>query len=789
MATGHPVPSSVGLAALLHALCAVVVELPTGCASVPFDVDESIEELPLGVHLIQVDVRANFSSSSHMRLRNSSEVVHVEEVAVEADGSVEEIATYVKIHNAWDHNATHVPHVPFHLTSSSGNQSHQKLTPSTQVLYVPINSAGENKGLAKIGDIILIVIAFLIPVVIYCAVERVETSSQDKEEEHPMELNRVARMGSSYHIGETGADASVSLVGLMSHKLREKTTPEEDTSAEEEGHVQNILAGFSTAMAALPDAISFSFITGVSPLNGIWAGAFMGVSAALVGGRPGMISSASAATAVVLADVSLDEDLGMGPMALCVFLVGIFQLIAGALRLSRFVSLIPHPVMLGFVNGLAIVMIKAQMRQFHYSGDGPWVEANIMCSMIITALFAILSALVWARLPFVARILPPPLASVVLTAAFSIVMKSILVPRTLKDVAGSHTFSGGLSTLPSWDFPPAGVVWDDASMWKKVISTAVRFAIVGMLESLMTQALIDQITKTSGSMRRECFGQGVGNLLASLFGTQGGCALIAQSLLNVSSGGRTRLSGVTMGITLVLSVVLLAPVMAIIPVAALVGLITLIALNTFAWGSLQLILKINWVDATVVVVVTLVTVFEDLAIAVVSGVIINALGFAWHCATEVTVDSEENHYGERVFRLLGPLFFGSALNYQTAVVQTPIQEATVVLDFKSSNVLDISGIEAITKVKEFLENSGKKVVLVGLPQEILSDISVEEDTPGVAQRVNVASLANRRSPNLGPESRSQAVDETPTFGSKREKDLRSESAFSSEVSKPEDTPH
>jgi len=491
--------------------------------------------------------------------------------------------------------------------------------------------------------------------------------------------------------------------------------------------LQNILAGFSTAMAALPDAISFSFITGVSPLNGIWAGVFMGLSAALVGGRPGMISSASAATAVVLADVSLDKELGMAAMALCVFIVGILQIIAGMLRLSRFITLIPHPVMLGFVNGLAIVMIRAQLRQFHINGDGPWVEPHIMMSMIITALFAMFVAMVWVRTPYIRKILPAPLASVILTVVFSIVLRPVFVPRTLRDVAGSHTFSGGLSTLPSWDFPPVGVNWRSGHMWSKVIATAVRFAVVGLLESLMTEALIDQITKTTGSMRRECFGQGVGNILASLFGTQGGCALIAQSLLNVGSGGWSRLSGVTMGCTLALSVVCLAPVMAIIPVAALVGLITLIALNTFAWGSLELILRVNWIDAIVVVVVTLVTVWQDLATAVVSGIIINALGFAWQCATGISVETLTNDANEYVIRLKGPLFFGSAMNFQTTVTKMVIDEKVVLLDFTSSEILDLSAIDAIKKTQEFLESMDKRVVLKGLPEDARKDLGVDAD--------------------------------------------------------------
>mmetsp|Transcript_57633 Transcript_57633/g.179002 ORF Transcript_57633/g.179002 Transcript_57633/m.179002 type:complete len:474 (-) Transcript_57633:65-1486(-) len=451
----------------------------------------------------------------------------------------------------------------------------------------------------------------------------------------------------------------------------------------------------------------------------------MGISAALVGGRPGMISSASAATAVVLAHVSLDPDLGMGPMALCVFIVGILQLIAGALRLSRFITMIPHSVMLGFVNGLAIVMIRAQLRQYHYHGDGPWVEREMIISMTITGLFAMASAWIWARIPIAGKVFPAPLASLILTAVFAFVLQDVMPRRTLKDVAGAQTFRGGFSTMPTWDFPPVGVDWHSGHMWAKVISTAVRFAIVGLLESLMTEALIDQITGTSGSMRRECFGQGVGNILSALFGTQGGCALIAQSLLNVGSGGRSRISGLVMGITLGLSVFVLAPIMAQIPVAALVGLITLIALNTFAWSSIVLILRINWIDATVVVLVTVITVWQDLCVAVVIGLIINALGFSWTAATRVRVVSEAESEKRRVFSLRGPLFFGSAMNFKMEVNPVHIEEPEVVLDFSQGTVLDISGSNAITETRSNLLDAGKTVILRGLPPEVMKELPAD----------------------------------------------------------------
>jgi len=583
---------------------------------------------------------------------------------------------------------------------------------------IPINSAGEHQGVRKVVDVVLLCIALIIPFVLYAVIRLVENL---KPQQVPTTDDaRIRKMGSTYALQEGPKNLSLTTA------LNRKAEGDEGTV------LQNILAGFSTAMAALPDAISFSFITGVSPLNGIWAGCIMGISAALVGGRPGMISSASAATAVVLAHVSLDPHLGMGPMALCVFIVGILQIIAAILRLSRFITMIPHSVMLGFVNGLAIVMIRAQLRQYRYHGDGPWVEREMIISMTITGVFAIAAAVVWARIPYAGKVFPAPLASLILTAVFAYLLNPVMPRRTLRHVAGAQTFRGGFSTMPSWDFPPAGVDWHNGHMWAKVISTAVRFAIVGLLESLMTEALIDQITGTSGSMRRECFGQGVGNILSSLFGTQGGCALIAQSLLNVGSGGRSRVSGTVMGVTLGLSVFLLAPIMAQIPVAALVGLITLIALNTFAWSSIVLIMRINWIDASVVVLVTVITVWEDLCIAVIIGLIINALGFSWTAATRVRVDQEATSEKRRTFFLKGPLFFGSAMNYKMEVNPILVEEEEIVLDFTGGTVLDISGTNAIMETRANLVGANKAVILKGLPPDVLaelpSDCTVESDS-------------------------------------------------------------
>merc|ERR1719401_1223743 len=346
-------------------------------------------------------------------------------------------------------------------------------------------------------------------------------------------------------------------------------------------------------------------------------------------------------------------------------------------------------------------------------------------SMTITAIFAIFTAVAWKRIPKAGTLFPAPLASLLLTVAFSYIFGGVLERRTLEDVAGHRTFAGGLASWPAWNFPPNGVEWHDGKMWSKVLFTALRFAIVGILESLMTQTLIDQITSTTSSPRRECFGQGIGNIISAFFGVQGGCALIAQSLLNVGSGGHSRISSAVMSIVLALAVIVLAPIMRVIPVAALVGLIVLIAFNTFAWSSLELILRIGWLDAIVIVLVTVITVWQDLATAVIVGVTISTFGFAWHYATTVQLLTAVDNENRFVIKILGPLFFGSAMNYQVQVGKLDIEQDSIVLDFESGSVLDISAVDAIRATRQNLLALQKKVFLKGVPSEAFKHLPNE----------------------------------------------------------------
>jgi len=490
-----------------------------------------------------------------------------------------------------------------------------------------VNSASEHGEQPTLSDRALVSGCLALPLLL-CGIARVWEGAGSRACPPEPCRGRRPRIGSLYRLQEQERGSMTPVGTLMQ-------TFDADTA---EGTVlQNTLAGLTVALAMIPNVVSFSFVTETPPANGLWACAFMSISASLVGGRPGVVSGVSAGTAAVLSGVSTPDDMGgMAPMALCVFCAGLLQLLFGLLRVSKLVTLIPHPVMLGFVNGLALVMLRSQLRHFHEHGDGPWVSYGTFVSMMVIGGVAMFVAMAWRRVPNLGTTVPSALASLVITTAFSFVVPT----RTVGDVAGPGMLEVGLGQVPKWDFPPVGMEWSNHNLVLKALSLSFRLALVGLLESLLTEALIDQITGTAGSMRRECFGQGVGNIVASLFGTQGGCALLGHSLLNVSSGGRSRLSGVIAGFALILCATVSSPLVAMVPVAGVMGILILIALNTFAWGIFRLIWRINWMDLVVVIVVMLITVWYDVAVAVFVGVVVHALGFAWTIATEARVEVE-----------------------------------------------------------------------------------------------------------------------------------------------------
>ncbi|CAK0837418.1 unnamed protein product [Prorocentrum cordatum] len=486
----------------------------------------------------------------------------------------------------------------------------------------------------------------------------------------------------------------------------------------------NVLCGVVAGLGCLPEAISFSFIVGINPLNGIWAGIFLSLSSSLVGGRPGLVSCASAATSVLLVDIN--RELGMGAMSLAVLICSALQLLFGLAKLDRLVILIPHPVMIGFCNGLAIVIFLAQLGHFNLqklAGSGADV-GRVLTGMVLTVLVSMFTAVTWPRLPKVGQYLPAPFAAIIVAVGFSYASGGIFPQRTLEDVSGKETFQGGLASIPPMNFPPAGVDWTDARLWSTAFAVGARMAFVGLTESLLTVKLLDRVMgPPEGSTRMECFGQALGNLLAGLFGTQGGCALIGQSLINVGSGGHRRISSIVSGITLLFGVTVLAPALGKIPVAALVGLMFLVSLNTFVWASLSTTWDslrqkeiVGWVDVLVVALVTIVTVIANLATAVLLGLFVSGMAFAWNIAHEVNIHIEQSKVDKdtSIVRLEGPLFFASAMNFQGKVRVDAIPHKKVVIDLTTGRVLDHSGLDTILTTEAVLKAAGKDVTYIGL---------------------------------------------------------------------------
>jgi SulP family sulfate permease len=418
-------------------------------------------------------------------------------------------------------------------------------------------------------------------------------------------------------------------------------------------------------------------------------------------------------------------------MAVAVMICGAVQLLATVLRLGRFVSLVPEAVMLGFANGLAIIIARAQLGQFRDptpDGTYVYVQGPVLWGMIATTAVSMAAAILFPKIPRVGQLVPGPLVAVIAATIFSCATNSVLPQRTLEHVAGSETFRGGLMALPPWNFPPADVQWHDESMWMKVVMTGVRMGFVGLVESMLTLRLIDRITETLGSTTQECFAQGLGNLVCSFFGLQGGCALIGQSLINIGSGGRGRLVGFIMSTGMGASVVFVAPIVGKIPVAAFVGIMFIVSLNTFAWGSVGLLRRIDMMDALVIVVVTVVTVLTDLATAVLCGIFLSALTFAWNAARFAEVEEFGDGKTIRNFKLRGVLFFGSTDNFMSKIQAGRIPEPAVHIDLSAGKILDHSALDAVVKTVEKLVENGKSVTCQGLSDDaraFLSNMTTE----------------------------------------------------------------
>ncbi len=487
----------------------------------------------------------------------------------------------------------------------------------------------------------------------------------------------------------------------------------------------DILSGLTVALALVPEAVAFAFVAGIDPLVGLYGAFMMGIVTAIFGGRPGMISGATGAMAVVMVhmiqkgnEVGLTmenpiDNLGLQWLFITLLIVGLIQASAGLFKLGKFVRLIPHPVMMGFVNGLAIVIFLSQLNLFKTTHEGitNWMQGNEL--LIMVGLVALTMSIMFL-LPKLTKKIPAALIAIIAVASITI-FGGIEV-----STVGSFIVDGGGTglegSLPTFQYKIFELIHTMDGHWSLIISTAFLLAAVGLIESLMTLNLVDELTESRGSGNRECLAQGGANVLNGLFGGMGGCAMIGQSIINVNSGGRGRLSGIVAAVALLCFVLFGAPLIEQIPIAALVGVMFMVVIGTFAWSSFRVIRKIPLSDAIVLIIVSAVTVWQDLAIAVIVGVIISALVFAWKNAIMIRARKRTKLDGTKVYEIWGPLFFGSVQNFNSKfdIKEDPLN---VEIDFIESKVSDHSGIEAISNIAKKYLNAKKSLKLTHLSPE------------------------------------------------------------------------
>ena len=466
-----------------------------------------------------------------------------------------------------------------------------------------------------------------------------------------------------------------------------------------------ILSGLTVALALVPEAIAFAFVAGVTPLSGLYAALIVGLITSLIGGRPGMISGATGALAVVM--VALVADHGTQYLFATVILMGLSQLLAGILRLGKFIRMVPQPVMLGFVNGLAIVIGLSQLHQFqiiNLDGTLSWMSGEILTYSII---FVFLTMFVIWYLPKITKIIPSTLAAI-LSVTILVIWLDIPIPR----VGDLASVSGG---LPSFSIPVVPINIETLII---IFPYAFILSAIGLIESLLTLNLVGELTNKRGGASQECLAQGFANTITGLFGGMGGCAMIGQSMINVKSGGRTRIAGITAAIFLLIFILYASSIIELIPIASLVGVMFMVVIGTFAWNSLKLLFYVPKSDALVIILVTIVTVLEDLAVAVVVGVIFSALVFAWKSASRIraTERPSRNDKGAKVYEIEGPLFFSSTNSF-LELFKPDQDPELVIIDFVNSKVIDQSALKAIEDIADRYSKVGKRVKLRHLTRD------------------------------------------------------------------------
>ncbi len=459
-----------------------------------------------------------------------------------------------------------------------------------------------------------------------------------------------------------------------------------------------ILSGLTVALALVPEAVAFSIIAGVSPLIGLYSAFIIGLIAAAFGGRPGMISGATGAIAVVV--VALVARHGVEYLFAAVVLMGVIQMLVGFLKLGKFIRLVPYVVMFGFVNGLAIVIFMSQFAQFKMtdaSGVASWMSGK---SLFIMLGFVVLTMAIIYLLPKLTKAVPSSLVAILVVSL--IIIGFGINTRTVGDIA---SIGGG---LPEFHIPQVPINFETLSI---IFPYSLIMALVGLIESLLTLSVIDEMTETRGKGNQESFAQGAANTVCGLFSGMGGCAMIGQSVINVSSGGRNRISGIVAAVGLLTFVLFGSSLIEQVPMEALVGLMFMVAIGTFEWASLKIFRKVPSTDVLVMIIVAGITVvFHNLAIAVISGVIISALAYAWENAKRIRARKRIDENGIKHYEIYGPLFFGSVTGFEEKfdIANDPNE---VVIDFRESRVADHSAIEALHKITERYAKIGKIVHL------------------------------------------------------------------------------
>nr|WP_313376734.1 SulP family inorganic anion transporter [Chishuiella sp.] len=483
-----------------------------------------------------------------------------------------------------------------------------------------------------------------------------------------------------------------------------------------------ILAGLTVAMTMIPESLSFAILAGLSPLIGLYGAFIMGIITAIFGGRPGMVSGGAGATVITL--IALYVAHGQEYIFAAVALAGIFQILVGIFKLGKFVRLIPQPVMFGFLNGLAIVIFMSQLEQFKISSNGitEWLSGNSLYTMLG---LTILTVLIVNLFPKITKVIPASLVAIIIV--FLVVFGFNIDTKTVGDIA---SIKGG---LPAFHIPNIPM---NMETFKIILPYSIIMGSVGLIETLLTLTLVDEITETRGSSNKECIAQGTANIANGFFGGMGGCAMIAQTFVNLEAGSRSRLGPAIGAITILIIILIGSPVIEKIPMAALVGVMMMVAISTFKWGFFKLITKMPLSDIIIsLLVATITVILHNLALAVFVGVIISALVFAWDNAKRIRARKSVDENGRNLYEIYGPLFFGSTTAFLEKF-NTKEDSDEIIIDFKDSRIVDMSAINALNTITSKYAQQNKKVILRHLSQDSIHllnkaktviEINLEED--------------------------------------------------------------